>query len=843
MKSRQMGGIIPVAAQLTDDITAQLPEEVQEMIVAAQIKQDQIIKGLEDNIKKKRDDAVKFRAASGIETEWAEDEDFYEGVDDANRGEPRMIKPYHPSGVVTTIHRGQKGKSTIFMNITRQYVDSAAASVSELGNPTDDRNFVLKPIPDAELEDEVDSVSPMPNPHNDPKFANMTLGQWAKKEIEKNVKSALAAQTQIDDWLIDCQWHAAMRRAVRQAAKIGTGVMKGPFPTVKKRHKTEKVKDENGKTSIALVIEHETYPASEEISAWRIYPDPSCGDSIHKGNHLFEHDSMNSKQLQDLKEIEGYLSLKIDEVIAEGPSAAVKDYNTDKNKVLRDDVYDIWYYYGLLKREEIIAMGIKDALDADDPEDKKALVKLEQLEAMPCMVTMANDKVIKASLNPLDTGEFPYDFLVWEKREGTPWGRGISRIMRPAQRVVNAAIRNLMDNASLSGGIQVAFRKGKVKPMGGGQWKVNNVGFWEITDEEITDIKQAISFIELPSRQAEIMAIIQFGQKMAEDITGMPLLLQGQTGSAPDTVGGMQLLNSNATATRRMVARQIDDDFTEPHIRRYYQWILMYGKESMKAEMTIDARGSQALVERDIQRQYIQNLLQASTNPVFGLNPKKVMGAALKAENMIAGDVQYTEEEQKKIDSTPPPVAPVVQAAQINTASREKIAAAAVQSDHDTEQIRAQATVSAVQERTARDDEAMRQKLEADQKMHSEELALKERIAMLEYATKQNMTLTQAKTELAGITMKLQTEKELAGAASQLESSMHTTEKRMEAENLGHQHAHADTALLAQQAHEKELARMQHEHDINVAHLQPAVQVPGRAADGQALSQMPKVTP
>lgn len=837
----QMGGLIPVASQLTDDITTQLPEEIQEQIVADQIKQNQIIDGLEVDIKKKRDDAVKFRAASGIETEWAEDEDFYEGIDDANRGEPRMIKPYHPSGVVTTIHKGQSGKSTIFMNITRQYVDSAAASVSELGNPTDDRNFVLKPTPDPELDDEVDSITPFPNPNNNPQFANMTIGDFAKKEIEKNVKSALAAQTQIDDWLIDCQWHAGMRKAVRSAAKIGTGIMKGPFPTIQKRHKTQKVKGADGKTSIALVIEHETCPASEEISPWRIYPDPSCGDSIHKGNHLFEHDSMNSKQLQELKELDGYLPLKIDEVIAAGPSAAVTDYNTDKNKVMRDDVYDIWYYYGLLKREEIVAMGVKDALDADDPEDAKALVKLEALESMPCMVTMANDKIIKASLNPLDTGEFPYDFLIWEKREGTPWGRGIARIMRPAQRVVNAAIRNMMDNASLSGGIQVAFRKGKVKPMGSGRWKVNNVGFWEITDEEITDIKQAISFIELPSRQAEIMAIIQFGQKMAEDITGMPLLLQGQTGSAPDTVGGMQLLNSNATATRRMVARQIDDDFTEPHIRRYYNWILMYGKDSMKAQMTIDARGSQALVERDIQRQYTQTLLQYAKDPAYGLNPKKVMREALKAENMVPGDVQYTEEEQKKLDSTPPPVAPVVQAAQINTASREKIAAAQDQARQAEEQARAQATVQAVQERTARDDEAMRQKLEADQRMHSDELALKERIAMLEYAAKQNITLTQAKSELAQTTMKLQTEKELAGAATQMQSAIHQTEQRVATEHLGHSHAHEDTALLATQAHERELARMQHEHDINVANLKPAVEVPGRAANGEALSQVPAI--
>jgi hypothetical protein len=46
--------------------------------------------------------------------------------------------------------------------------------------------------------------------------------------------------------------------------------------------------------------------------------------------------------------------------------------------------------------------------------------------------------------------------------------------------------------------------------------------------------------------------------------------------------------NSNALTTmgdtRRMVARQIDDDLTEPHIRRYYTWILMYVKEEEKGD-------------------------------------------------------------------------------------------------------------------------------------------------------------------------------------------------------------------------------------------------------------------
>ena len=41
---------------------------------------------------------------------------------------------------------------------------------------------------------------------------------------------------------------------------------------------------------------------------------------------------------------------------------------------------------------------------------------------------------------------------------------------------------------------------------------------------------------------------------MAEDITGLPLIMQG-SGSAPDTVGGMQMVNNNASTVLRRIAR------------------------------------------------------------------------------------------------------------------------------------------------------------------------------------------------------------------------------------------------------------------------------------------------
>jgi hypothetical protein len=79
---------------------------------------------------------------------------------------------------------------------------------------------------------------------------------------------------------------------------------------------------------------------------------------------------------------------------------------------------------------------------------------------------------------------------------------------------------------------------------------------------------------------------------MAEDVTGLPQIMQGQQGQAPETVGGMQILQNNAGTVLRRIAKTYDDRITEPHVRRYYEWLMTYGDDAEKGDFQIDARGS-----------------------------------------------------------------------------------------------------------------------------------------------------------------------------------------------------------------------------------------------------------
>ena len=622
-----------VAAQLEADYEDEGDED-QESAERARI-----LDALAIALAETRTEAIEGRSQSGIEAEWLEDEEHYEGIDDANRGEMSAWRS-KPLGQAALRSDDDQG-STVFFNITRPYCDAGAARVGDMLLPTDDRGWSIKPTPVPELleisegkvpdrvQKQVGEAFP-----DDPEMAAQTtqeLVDEVKKEMDEAKDRAYKAEKQIDDWHVECQYHAEMRLVIEDAARIGSGVLKGPIP-----HRKKQVAFKDG----ALVVNEELVPTSQRVDYWNCFPDSSCGKSIHNGAYFWERDDITGKALRALKDQPGYLADQIDACLKEGAHKAVKEIadggrNDLMGLVARDtkNLFEIWYYYGDLSREQIESAGC-ECPDQD---------------MVPAMITMVNNHVIKATLNPLDTGEFPYDIMVWQQRSGLPWGMGIARQIRTPQRIVNAAARNMMDNAGLAGGAMWIYNQGLVTPIDGIHGLAPRKGWMVSEDADVDDVRKAFSFIEIPMRQQELEAIIMLGLKMAEDVTGLPMLLQGQQGNAPDTVGGMKILNDNAGAPLRRLARLFDDLVTEPHVRRYYSYLLQYGEDDAKGDFSIDARGSSALVERDLNNQAIMEMGQIVTNPVFGLDPKKWIIELLKSQRLDPKRFEYDDDEWKKL--------------------------------------------------------------------------------------------------------------------------------------------------------------------------------------------------
>lgn len=677
--------------------------------------------------KKKR--AVDYRAQCGIEQEWSRAEDAYLGIDDANRGTEEAPAMYKPSGVdgafTTRDKRGAAdGRSRVFMNITRPYVDAASARVGDM----------LLPVDDAPWDIEATAIPDMEQPLTGAADAAMQLIAQIKKQGEQATKLAKA---QIDDWLTECSWAAEVRRALDDCARLGTGVLKGPIPNLRTNRRATQ---QNGVAKIDIT--KEIVPTSRCVSPWYVYPAPNCGEDIQNGDHVWEYDKVSAKVLLDMRGAPGVLNDQLESVIRLGPDHDPDVPTSKANAIAGENTsFDVWYYYGNVSAEDLATAGVEGV--EDDP-----------LASVPAMLTIVNGVVIRAALNPLDSGALPFDFMVWQRKRDMPWGTGVAVQISAPQRMLNGGTRSLNENAGLSSGPQIVMRRNIVTPADG-KWTLTPRKFWWVNEgADVQDVKMAFLPFDIPSRQQDMMALIQFALKMAEDVTGMPMLLQGQSGTAPDTVGGLMLVSANASTVLRRIARTFDDVFVARHIARYFEWLQMYGdnQAAKTGDIKVVARGSTALLERELNNQAIMQLGQIVLNPVFGIDPEAWAGEMLRAQRLDPTKFMMSEE-KKKAAAAPAP-APTVEAAKIRAEAdlqKAQIAAQAVQHRIDKDTDRDTVYVNA---------EAQRTQVEHEARMA--ELQVKRDLAMLDYANKREMSLEQVKKDLAITAMKLRTQKELA---------------------------------------------------------------------------------
>jgi hypothetical protein len=611
-------------------------------------------------------EAKDARSASGIEDIWEEDADQYDGVD--------SLAPA-TKGATETGPR-KDGRSRVFLNITKPKTDIAVARVQEMLVPTDDKPWEICPTPIPELSEAAAGGADQ----------MLTLADGTQAPAKDVAKATLEIASQkaekmadwVEDQFVEGSVYAELRKVIRDAGRLGTGILKGPYPVMRTERRWQ-ISD----GAAMLAITEKASPTSSCIDPRDFFPDPSCGENIHDGSYVVERDYMTSRQLRKLARVEGYDAAAIAEAIKQGPQQRARDrdrYRDQPGETVNDsEVYEVFYYYGDVEPEVLIAMGV----------DQTSLREEDlYLQAVPSIVTMVNDRPIKAVVNPLDSGEFPYDVFPWEAKENQPWGTGIPRKMAVAQRMLNAATRALLENAGLSAGPQIAITRGALIPANN-KYEITGRKLWffEPTDL-VTDIAKAMRVWSIPSAQQELSNIITFALQMADELTNLPMLMQGQQGTAPELLGGMKMLMANASAPLRVVAKAFDDCLITPHLRRYYDWGMQSGPEDAKGDLQIKARGSSALVQREIAREFLAQAYQMAQRPNSRINPDKLDEELMKAHGVNMSTIAYTDAElqqkQEAAAQQPPPQDPRIEAARIRAESdkaKTEAASAAAQQE------------------------------------------------------------------------------------------------------------------------------------------------------------------
>jgi hypothetical protein len=740
-----------------------LPDEVREEIQRPQVERASHLNGLATHIAKLRDEAVAARKESGIEATWHDCEEAYLGIDDLTRNDFMAAKWAKPmtmeGGLIKKTNPADSTKATAFVMVTARYVDAGTAKVCETALPVDGKPFTLKatPVPEmaAATEDETPAEQitgqPMPGPGGQP----VTVKDLAKHQIQKAEKAAEKACARIYDWMVEYKHAAEMRKVIFDGARLGVGVVHGPIPEARKarvlrRNAPAAVSPQTpaaqAVSAVTLEIVEKIKPAARWVDPWNFYPAPGCGEDIHRGGHAFEYDRMLAAELASLSG-PGWIKPAIMEVIKEGPNKVNLEQG-NPHEPQHKKQFDVWHFTGKIARAAFQAANGNQAEELP-----------EGVNEVQAIVTIVNDKVIRAAMPMLQSERLPYRVFNWRRRAGHWAGVGVGEQIKTPQKIVNAATRAMMNNAGMSAGSQIVGLAGALTPADGNNKLTPDKQWWLDPASGIDDVRKAFAAFEWPNKTPQLMSVVEYGFKLAEEHSSIPLITQGQSGkTTPDTFGGQQLQDNNANQLLRDVGFGLNDTVTTPLVDDFYEWLLLDPEvpDEEKGDYQVDTSGALAIIEKALQDQFIPQLVAASKDPAYDLHPGRCMEALLRSKRLSPEQFQLTESEKEAKAQQPPPVPPQIEAAKIRAASAEKIA-------EQQTQLAAQRNQNDLDRDTAYQN-SLNERGVANDALKLEELRLKVRLAELEYANQQSISLQDAKVALARDTMKLNLQRELAGA-------------------------------------------------------------------------------
>ena len=589
-----------------------------------------------------------------IEDRWLEDIEQYYGRYDA-----QTAKSLRESNL-----------SQVFVNMTQKKTNSMAARLGDLLFPTDDRNWDIGPTPEPELATEAEKAAAasrmmqqqlaqaaqaqQQGGQPDPRMQALEQAARAADEADKDMQARIAEgksraklmARKIEDQLTESLYAATMRKVIEDACKLGTGVAKGPVTGDRVRKGWKRGPDGAFTLQTAAGAEQ---PAMRHVDIWGFCPDMAV-DWIGNSEGVFERHLMNKRQLRVQSKLPGYDQDAVRNVLNQEPRGSTPDYLTRLRTVtgeqsnIASDLYQVWEYSGPIEAKDmlLLAEAVGDEATVEEMTDADPLVEYN------CVVVFCQGEVLKFALYPMDSGETMYSVFNLMKDEASVFGFGIPWMIRHPQRMLNGAVRAMMDNAGLAAGPQIVIAKDLVQPQDG-TWGMVARKVW-LSEGGLPQDRAPFSVFNVPMNSAELSAVIALALRFVDEMSELPQIAQGEQGTGvTKTAQGMALLMNGANVTFRRIVKQFDDDMTVPNIRRFYDWDMQFSAdEAIKGDFEIDARGSSVLLVREMQA---QNLMFVATNlgahPVFGpmLKNRDVLRKLFQSMMIPADEVVLTDDE------------------------------------------------------------------------------------------------------------------------------------------------------------------------------------------------------
>lgn len=512
-----------------------------------------------------------------------------------------------------------------FVGITRFKCTSAISKIYSLLFPgATKKNWSIEPTPIPELfgDSMQEFMAALPSDmrkdiqNQDPKL----IREAVKAFQEKKAEDAAKGMTQeIDDQLTEANYPAITRKAVRELVILGTGAAKKANVQVRRKQKWNKeFSEEAGKEVWVVEVEEKIDPNLGSALVWNLYPDPEA-PSLDNCRGIYERHSMTKAALRELKEVEGFDSEVIEELLTHYVTGNYQkewwetriDIVAGNRQNKTDTIshrYEVVSFWGYADGEKLAEAGVNIGPDDYDM----------QFQAN---VWLCGNKVIMARLNPLDPVYIPYVIVPFEEVTNQIWGTGLPEKIEQTQALINDVVRAMMNNLSISSGPQVEVNIDLIPPeQRPAVMAMKTVEPWHIWYRSGGDgSSRMLKFYYPPSITSELLAVVEMLRRMIDEESNIPAIMQGESmwkgGDMTKTASGMSMLLNEATQVTMGVITNFDDYFIRPMIRSLYDFNMKWSEnEEIKGDMKIRALGVASYRKVEVYTRKLMQFLQLTAD-------------------------------------------------------------------------------------------------------------------------------------------------------------------------------------------------------------------------------------
>ena len=423
-------------------------------------------------------------------------------------------------------------------------------------------------------------------------------------QISPAKQAALRMEKVMHDQLTDTNAVNVLRHAIFESALLGTGIIKGPFNFGKTIHKWEK--DEAG-TKIYTPYP-KLVPRLEAVSCWDVYSDPSA-TSVDDCEYIIQRHKMNRSQLRNLMNMPMFDPEAVREVIAGGGNYEEKYFedtirDDEAQPYVDNERYEVLEYWGTVDSTFAKQIGLEEAADMDD------------LDEVQVNIWISGGQILRACINPFTPARLPYSIFPYEINPYQIWGVGIPENMEDAQMLMNGHVRMAIDNLALAGNLVFDVDETSLVP---GQ----NYDIFpgKVFRRQSGVTGTAVNGIKFPSTAGENIQMYDKARQLADEETGIPSIMHGQTGvtGTGRTAAGLSMLLGSSGLSIKTVIKNLDDYLLKPIGEALFQWNMQFNDDNadIEGDLEIKPKGAASVMQKEVRSQRLTALLQTVGNPML----------------------------------------------------------------------------------------------------------------------------------------------------------------------------------------------------------------------------------